>query len=34
MPFVEGLGRIPETTKDLGVNLGVAAKSMQKYSMD
>ena len=30
MPFVEGFGQIPETTKGLGVNLGVAAKSMQK----
>ena len=28
MPFVEGSGEIPETTKDIGVDFGVAAKSM------
>ena len=30
MPFVEGSGEIPETTKDIGVDFGLAAKSMSE----
>ena len=32
MPFVECPGRIPETTKDIGADIGLAARSMSENS--